>query len=380
MTATDFNGARYDLAIAGAGIVGLAHAYEAVRRGLRAIVVERDDRARGASVRNFGHGFVTAQAGEALDAAIEARVRWSALAREAGFWFAECGSVVVARADDELAVMAEFAEAFDAEVTLLTREQVLERVPIAANGVTGGLWAPLDCRVDPREAVPAIARWLEATQGVRFAWGATCLGVEPGVLRTSRGEIRADRIVLAAGHDLDRLLPAVADDAGLERCALHMLRVAPPNGHAISPAVLTGLALLRYRGFAECPTLPAVRARLEHERPDLLAADVNLMLTQRRDGDLVIGDTHEYARTPPPFQDERLDELVLRETAALLGSGPLTVRERWRGVYAHAPGRDFLVATPAPGVRAVTVTSGIGMTTALGLAPRILDDLLADQT
>jgi hypothetical protein len=29
-------------------------------------------------------------------------------------------------------------------------------------------------------------------------------------------------------------------------------------------------------------------------------------------------------------------------------------------------------------VRAVAVTAGIGMTTALGLAPRVLDDLLAE--
>ncbi len=90
--------ARADVAIAGAGIVGLAHAVETVRRGLSAVVVERDDRARGASVRNFGHGFVSAQAGDALVAALEARERWIELAREAGFWLLECGSIVVARA------------------------------------------------------------------------------------------------------------------------------------------------------------------------------------------------------------------------------------------------------------------------------------------
>jgi len=81
--------ARADVAIAGAGIVGLAHAVETVRRGLSAVVVERDDRARGASVRNFGHGFVSAQAGDALVAALEARERWIELAREAGFWLLE---------------------------------------------------------------------------------------------------------------------------------------------------------------------------------------------------------------------------------------------------------------------------------------------------
>jgi len=156
-----------------------------------------------------------------------------------------------------------------------------------------------------------------------------------------------------------------------------MLRVAAPGGRRIEPALLTGLALLRYRGFADCPSLPAVRDRLERERPDLLAVEMNLMLTQRPDGELVIGDTHEYADTPPPFKDERLDDLILEEAAALLGVDRLEVHERWQGVYAHAPDRDFLIAAPLDGVRVVAVTSGIGMTTALGLAPRVLDDLLA---
>lgn len=51
----------FDLAIVGGGIVGLAHAWAARREGLSVIVVDRDQRAVGASVRNFGFVTVTGQ-------------------------------------------------------------------------------------------------------------------------------------------------------------------------------------------------------------------------------------------------------------------------------------------------------------------------------
>lgn len=362
-----------DLVVVGAGIVGLAHAVDAVRRGLSVAVVERDERAVGASVRNFGHGCFTAQDGDALRYAMAARTAWLSLAEEAGLWLSEGGTVVVARADDEYAVLEEFGAARDGQVVLLDAREVAERVPVGP-GVVGGAWLPMDVRVDPRHAVHAIAAWL-ARQGVRFHWATSAHLVEPDAVLTGRGRIEAGRVVVAVGHHVDRHFPDLAERSGLRRCALHMLRVADPHGRRVDPAVLSGFSLLRYASFTACPTGPALRTRLESEHPALTGIGLNLMFTQRPDGDLIIGDTHAYGGTFDPFKDDDLDRHVLDETARLLGAGRLTVRERWRGVYASAPG-PFLVAAPMPGVRVVSVTSGIGMTTALGLAPEVLDDLL----
>jgi FAD dependent oxidoreductase TIGR03364 len=368
---------RCDLVVVGAGIVGLAHAAEAVRRGLSVVVVERDQRAVGASVRNFGHGCVTAQAGRALDYGRVARRRWIEMGALAGFWVDTSGTVVAARADDEMAVLDEFAAARpDDEARLIGPDELRALAPIAETGLVGGAHLPLDVRVDPGQAVPAIARWLARQPGVRFLWSTSLLGLEPGLVLSSRGTIEAGHTVVCVGHDVDRLFPGLADRALMQRCALRMLRVAAPDDRRYAPAVLTGTSLLRYGGFTACPSSRDLQARFETERPDLIATGMNLMFTQRPDGDLTVGDTHEYAVTLEPTDDERFDRLVQRETAALLGVDRLRVRRRWRGVYASAPD-DFLVATPVAGARVVSVTSGIGMTTAFGLAPEVLTGLFA---
>jgi glycine/D-amino acid oxidase-like deaminating enzyme len=119
----------YDLAVVGAGIVGLAHAAAAAERGLRVAVIERSTAIVGASVRNFGHACVTAQTGPARDYAERAGELWLRYSARAGFWVRESGTLVVARADDELAVLREWA-ASEPEVTVLPAEDVASRAPV----------------------------------------------------------------------------------------------------------------------------------------------------------------------------------------------------------------------------------------------------------
>lgn len=355
-------GRSFDLVVVGAGIVGLGHAAAALERGLSVAVVERADAVMGATVRNFGHIGVGAHAGQAHEYAQRTRELWLRLAERAGFWIRESGAIAVATHADELQLLREAAPG-----RILSADAVSELVPV--RGATGGVVLPDDLQVDPREAGPALASHL-ADAGVSFFWRTAAWGVEPGILHTARGELRAGAIVIAVGADVDHILPEIAERVGIQRCGLDMLLA---DGVGLPMPLLTGSSLLRYSAFATAPAADDVRARFARDDPGMLAFDVNQMYTERPDGTLIVGDTHRTGVSIPPFQSEATAELLLRRGGELFGQ-PLRVRERWQGVYARGP-QEFLVETPGDGIRVVSVLTGIGMTTGLGLAASVIDEL-----
>ena len=100
---------EYDLAVVGAGIVGLAHAYAAARLGARVVVIERDLAAGSASIRNFGFITVTGQArGDVWRLAMRSRDLWAEIAPVAGIDILHRGLVLTLRRPQSVAV----AEAF----------------------------------------------------------------------------------------------------------------------------------------------------------------------------------------------------------------------------------------------------------------------------
>lgn len=358
---------RADVVVVGAGIVGLAAALAAVDAGAEVIVVDRSSEAQGASIRNFGHLAATPQTGLAGRLAIRSSEIWRRLEQDAGIWLRRSGTHVVARHDDELRVLTDFAEAragagagASEDVRLLDAAEFLQQVPIRPDDVVGGAWLPRDLQVNPRQATAAITAYLQR-RGVEFRLRTAVTGLRTGFVETSRGLIAAGLTVVAVNHDIDQLLPDVAERAEVRRCALDMLRVRAELSRPLPAPLLTGWSLLRYAGFASSPAIAALRERLHHDHPGLASLDVNLMATQLPDGSIILGDTHSRGEAVSPFQAEHAFDELLRAGRDLFGSR-LDVLERWQGVYASAP-EELLIDEPTPGVRVVAATTGIGMTT-----------------
>jgi FAD dependent oxidoreductase TIGR03364 len=248
--------------------------------------------------------------------------------------------------------------------------------PLRGQGVLAALHSPHELRVESRDAIPRLAAWIETGLGVRFRRQVAVQAVAAGRVETTAGTFQAPRIVVCPGPDLASLFPEAFARRGVTLCKLHMLRLADP-GWRLPAAVMSDLGLDRYRGYAECPSLPALRARLRAEQAQELADGVHLIVVQGADGSLVVGDSHHYGPTPDPFQPESVDALILREAQAVLDLPAPRVLERWTGLYPSGP-QDAFVERVAPGVRLVSVTSGTGASTAFGLAEEVLAELEAD--
>ncbi len=390
MTDSNENLHPTDVLIVGAGITGLAHAAEAVSRGLSVRIIDRDTRAVGASIRNFGHCCVTAQSGELLELATVAREGWLRHSRLAGFFSVESGGLAVARTRQEVAVLEELSQARgSAEVRLVNAAQV--RQELSGNGdgaILAGALLRDDIRVDPREAVGKLASWLARQPRVSFLWRTSYLGtgsagtVATGTsasggitVRTSRGMLTASRVIVCVGHDLDYVHPETAEPFAVNRCGLQMALVRPSTPVTIKRAVLTGTSMLRYPAFAETSAGAELKKALIAGSPELMAIDANLMLTQRPDGTLIIGDSHHTETTLDPFLIEQTSDTLLTAATQLLGAGNFQVLQRWQGIYATSKQQDFLIKEVAPNVTAVSVTSGIGMTISFGLARKTFEQL-----
>ncbi|WP_020474720.1 TIGR03364 family FAD-dependent oxidoreductase [Zavarzinella formosa] len=366
-----------DVAIIGGGIVGLANAWSAARQGRSVVLFERENRAEGASVRNFGMVWPIGQtAGEIHRRSLRSRERWLELAERAGLWVNPCGSLHLARRPDELAVIEEFAAlapALGFECRLLTpAETVAKSLGARTAGLLGALWSPTELCIDPREAIAKLPGFLAEEYGVQLRFGEAVTRIDDGRVWAGGKTWRAGRVVVCSGADFRTLFPEEFAASGIRKCKLQMMRTSPqPGGWRLGPHLAGGLTLCHYTSFQECPSLPALRDRVSRETPDFVKYGIHVMASQNGLGEVVIGDSHEYDEAISPFDKPEIDRLILDYLRDMLELPDPTIVGRWHGVYAKHPTQPLFLAEPQPNTHIVSATGGTGMTMSFGWA----DDL-----
>lgn len=359
--------------VVGGGVLGTMHALAARRRGFAVTQLEREREARGASVRNFGLVWVSGRrAGAEVELALRARELWGEIGEqvpETGF--RPHGSMTLAADDAELSVLKEAAALPDADrrgFELLDPAGVRAVNPALRGDFAGGLWCANDAILEPRQAQPALRAHL--TRNGDYTWlpGREITETGPHAVRDHTGQWhRGDLVVLCTGATLTGIVgPHLAGFAAppVRRVRLQMMQTRP-YAQRLTTSVADGDSLRYYPAYE----VPA-RAGLAPQQPAAARNRAQLLLVQRADGSLTIGDTHEYDEPFGFDVDEDAYEHLRGRAEILLGTPLPPVRRRWAGVYCEVTGGGALYhrSDVAPGVVLVTGPGGRGMTCSPAIA------------
>lgn len=372
---------QFDVAIVGAGIVGLAHACLASRAGRKVAIFERNPSASGASVRNFGMLWPIGQPpGPLRQMALRSRELWLEFLSGAGLPYRASGSLHAAYREDEACVGREFSEkagSLGYECQWLGAKETFARTAaIRAEGLLGALWSPTEVTVDPRLVIAGLTRYLEGQARVTLFRNCVVQEVAAQRVRTGARTYHAGAVIVASGSDFETLFPDHFAVSGVTRCKLQMMRtVAQPEGWRLGPALAFGLTFRHYPAFEMCESLKALKTRVAEEAPEFDRWGIHVMASETASREVTLGDSHEYGLDVSFFDRAEINRLILDYARQYLRLPRFEIAETWHGVYAKHPSESYLIHEPEAATRVVTVTSGIGMTMSFGLAESVLRGL-----
>ncbi|PBC63546.1 FAD-dependent oxidoreductase [Streptomyces sp. Tue6028] len=368
--------------VVGAGVVGTLHAWHAVERGHEVVQIEREAEARGASLRNFGQIWVSGRAGgEELETALRARELWETIgARVPGLGFRACGSLTPLRNPRERAVAEAALARPDAAARgykLLTAGEARAVNPALRGAFEAALFCERDAAVEPRTAQLALREELLKSPRYTFLPGREVRDVVgEHAVRDDHGDVHSgDTVVLCTGAWLGGLVRELAGpELPVRRVRLQMMQT-DPLGEPLTTSVADADSFRYYPAYRS----PALDALDAHQPQSTTAAEhrMQLLMVQRADGGLTIGDTHEYEH---PFAFDTVEEPyehLAEVVESFLGRPLPRIRRRWAGVYAQCTDTSRVVHRQQvrDGVWLVTGPGGRGMTCAPAMAETTAEQL-----
>ena len=374
MAAPDIAPSRCDLAVVGAGILGLAAARELQRRhpSLSVCVLEREDRI---GAHQTGHNSGVLHAGIYYEpGSLKARLcregigAMYAFCEERGIAHERCGKVIVAIGADELDRLDELERRGNANgvpgLRRLDADGIRSLEPHAAG--IAGLHSPETGIADFAGVAAALASEVREAGGtVACGAGVERIGAAGRSIRLThaQGELEASHALFCAGAWSDRL--AVAAGASSDP------RIVPFRG-----------AYLRLR-----PERRELVRSLIYPVPDPALPFLGVHLTRHTSGEVLVGPTALMAPARDAYRLGRLRARDLSSTLSWPGTWRL-VRRWWRtGVteLRHASSRTAFVAAArrfVPELRAADVEPAFAgvRAQALGRDGSLVDDFAFSAT
>lgn len=205
---------RFDVVIAGGGIVGAACAAALANTGMKVALVERDVLGSGATAAGMGHIVVMDDSPAQFQLTRHSQQLWQALARRLGARaeYESCGTLWVAADDEEMAEAErkhQYYAARNVPSRLLSSRELEAAEPNLRSALAGALLVAEDAVVYP----PAVALHLaeEAREaGAILAIGQTVTRMGEGQVLLDDGSVLvAERLINAIGARAPELTPDI---------------------------------------------------------------------------------------------------------------------------------------------------------------------------
>jgi glycine/D-amino acid oxidase-like deaminating enzyme len=354
--------AAYDVAIVGAGIVGAACADELARRGMRAVVVDREIVGSGATAAGMGHIVVMDDSDAQFALTRYSQQLWQGLRSELpdDVEYEQCGTIWVAADEEEMIEVRRKRDYYGNRgvPTQVLDAQVLQTLePNLRPGIAGGLLVPEDGVLYP----PCAARFLmkrAQESGVNLRLGVTVEQIGQGRVRLADGsEIAAEIVVNAAGACAPHLSP------GLE--------IKKRKGHL----VITD----RYPGFLRHQLVELGYLKSAHS---VSGDSVAFNLQPRRTGQILIGSSRQYGAEHKEVDNSVLVRMLQRAQEYMPGLARISAVRTWTGFRAATPDKLPLIG-PRTGDKSIFLATGhegLGITTSLGTARLLADQITGTQS
>ena len=352
------NGARRsDAIVVGAGIVGAACAAALARDGWRVTIFERSFASSGTTSVGMGHLVVMDDSPEQLALTKYSLRLWRELTpildRRAEL--DACGTLWVAEDEAQLEALRAKRELYataDVATEVLDAQALCEAEPNLRRDLAGALRVTHDSVVYPPGATLSLLDDARK-HGAVLRDGIDVEAIVPNGVRLANEVLRADIVVNATGPWAPRLTPA--------------LPITPRKGH---------LAITdRYPAFCRHQIVELGYLSSAHV---MTSESVAFNIQPRSTGQVLIGSSRELVGWDAQINREILRRMLQRASHFMPGLGDLSVIRCWTGFRPATPDKLPLIGPwdPIPGLWIAAGHEGLGITTSLGTA-RLLADQIA---
>ena len=348
----------YDVVIIGAGIVGAACAWACASEGLRVAVIEADIIGGGATGAGMGHLVVMDDAEAQFALTRYSRSLWQQLVPELpdDVEYESCGTIWVAADEEEMQAVRqkrEFYEARGVPAEVLDAKALRLAEPNLREGLVGGLRVPGDAVI----YAPCAARFfIERAQsrGAELYLPRVVTEISAEGVRLNDGSvIAAHRVVNAAGTWSPMLTPGI--------------EVKKRKGHLVITE--------RYAGFVKHQLVELGYLKSAHS---MTTESVAFNVQPRRTGQMLIGSSRQFDVESKEVDANILTRMLERAAEFLPGVNRLFAIRGWTGFRAATPDKLPLIGpwVGRENLFLATGHEGLGITTSLGTAKLLVDQLL----